>query len=123
MILWFKGFLNAMKPRSAKAKGKLLEKFIAEWLRNTGLDPQARPEIGSGAGKFKGDIATKLPLTIECKNQKVFHANKFIEQAEEASFGYQDYCVIWHPPYRPMEGSYVFMPLSLFEKLLKLSKL
>ena len=112
-----------MKPRSRKAKGKLLEKWIAEWLRNTGLDPQARPEIGSGSGRFKGDIATRLPITIECKNQKGFRANQFIEQVEQASLGYQDYCVIWHPPQRPMQGSYVFMPLSLFEKLLKLSKL
>ena len=105
--------------KSPKAKGKLLEKFIAEWLRNTGIDPQARPEVGSGSGRYKGDIATKLPLTIECKNTKNFHAEQFMKQAEEASMGYQEAIVIWKPPNKPPENSRVFMSLSLFEKLLK----
>jgi len=111
-----------MKPRNAKQKGKLLEKWVAERFRHTGIDPQARPEIGSGSGRLKGDIATKLPITIECKNTKTFKANKFMKQVEKESLGYQEFVVIWHPPYKPMEGSYVMMSYSLFERLLKFFK-
>jgi hypothetical protein len=108
-----------MRPKSRIAKGKLLEKWVAERLRHTGLDPEARREIGSGSGRFKGDIATKLPITFECKNTKNFQAKAYLKQAEEASMGYQEACVIWHPPGTPMENSKVFMPWSLFETLLK----
>ena len=108
-----------MKPNSARAKGKLLEKWVAERLRNTGIDPQARQEIGSGSGMLKGDIATKLPITIECKNSKNFSIRKAVKQAQEASMGYQEHCVIWHPNYVAMENSLVVMPWSLFEKLIK----
>src|SRR3990167_1033189 len=108
-----------MKPRSAKAKGKLLEKWLAERLRHTGLDSMARPEIGSGSGKFKGDIATKLPLTFECKNTKNFQAMAYLRQAEEAGMGYQDAVVVWHPPQTSLEDSKVFINWDLFEKLIK----
>lgn len=110
-----------MKPRSAKAKGKLLEKWLAERLRHTGLDPMARPEIGSGSGRFKGDIATKLPITFECKNTKNFQSKAYLAQAEKAAMGYQEAVVVWHPPMTPLEGSKVFMSWSLFESLLKMS--
>ena len=108
-----------MKPRSAKAKGKLLEKWVAEQLRHSGLDPMARPEIGSGSGTFKGDIATKLPLTFECKNTAKFSPAAFYRQADEAAMGYQDPIVIWHPPQTPMGSSKVMMSWDMFIRLAK----
>lgn len=114
----FSLFYNMLK--SPNAKGKILEKWIAERLRHTGLDPQARPEIGSGSGTLKGDIATKLPITIECKNTAVFRSS-YLNQAERESLGYQEAVVIWHPPRKPLEASKVFMNYSLFETLLKLA--
>jgi hypothetical protein len=100
-------------------KGRELEKWVSERLRHTGLDPYARPEIGSGSGRFKGDITTKLPITFECKNTANFQAKKFLKQAEDASMGYQEAVVIWHPNGVPMENSKVFMSWSLFETLMK----
>lgn len=97
----------------------MLEKWVAERFRHTGIDPQARPEIGSGSGRLKGDIATKLPITIECKNTRTFKANKFMRQVEKESLGYQDFVIIWHPCGVPMEDSKVFMTYEFFEKLLK----
>ena len=108
-----------MKPQSAIAKGKLFEKWFAERLRHLGLDPNARREIGSGSGRFKGDIATSLPITFELKNTANFHAKKYLKQAEDAAMGYQEACVLWHPPGKPMENYKVFMSASLFESLLK----
>ena len=108
-----------MLPKSAKAKGKLLEKWVSEQLRYSGIDKQARPEIGSGSGKFKGDISTKLPLTIECKNTKNFQSKKFIAQAEKASMGYQESIVVWHPPQTKMDSSKVMISWQFFMILIK----
>lgn len=108
-----------MKPRSAKAKGKLFERWFAERLRHIGLDDHARPEIGSGGGRHKGDIATRLPITFELKNTKNFQAKAYLKQAEDAAMGYQEAIVLWHPPGEPMENYKAFMSASLFEKLLK----
>lgn len=107
--------------KSPQAKGKLFEKWFAERLRHLGLDDNARREIGSGSGRFKGDIATKLPITFELKNTKNFSAKAYLKQAEDATMGYQEACVLWKPPGEPMENYKVFMSASLFEKLLKLS--
>lgn len=58
-----------MKPRSAINKGKRYEKYIAEIIRESGLDPRAGREIGSGSGRAKGDIRSTIPFLIECKNE------------------------------------------------------
>lgn len=58
-----------MKPKSAIEKGKRYEKHIAEIIRESGLDPRAGREIGSGSGLSKGDIRSTIPFLIECKNE------------------------------------------------------
>jgi len=65
-----------MKPRSAKAKGKLLEKYVADQIREKGIDLKAYPSHGSGSSPTeKGDIWTSMMILgqnagIECKNQE-----------------------------------------------------
>ena len=65
-----------MKPRSAKAKGKILESYVAEQIRDKEIDPRAYPSHGSGSSPTeKGDIWTSMMILgqnagIECKNHK-----------------------------------------------------
>jgi hypothetical protein len=64
-----------MKAKSAKAKGKLLEQYVADQIREKGIDPRAYPSHGSGSGtREKADIWTSMMVLdqnagIECKNQ------------------------------------------------------
>lgn len=64
-----------MKGKSAVAKGKILEKHIADQIRFKGLDPKAYPAHGSGnTNREKADIWTSWQILgqnvgIECKNQ------------------------------------------------------
>ena len=109
-----------MKPRSRIAKGKELENFIVHWLRNTGLDKDAMRTPGSGSGRFKGDIYTpNLPIVLECKNHKTPHVAEWIKQADDQTFGYQPWAVIWHPTKVPMESSVAIVPLDIFKILLR----
>lgn len=65
-----------MKASSAIAKGKLLEDYVAQQIRDKGIDPKAYRAHGSGNGNTeKGDIWTSMMILgqnagIECKNQK-----------------------------------------------------
>ena len=110
-----------MKPQSAKAKGKILEDWIAERLRLSGLDKRAYRQKGSGSGNFKGDVWNDLNLCIEAKNQTNFKPAWF-KQAERESLGVQEPIVVWHPPNKPLEDSKVYMNWDYFENLLKKSK-
>lgn len=63
-----------MTPKSAIAKGKLLEEHVASQIREKGIDPRAYRSFGSGNGNLeKGDIWTSMMILgqnagIECKN-------------------------------------------------------
>ena len=109
-----------MKPKSAIAKGKVLENFIVQWLRNKKLDEKAIRTPGSGNGRFRGDVYTpNLPVVIECKNQKTPHLAQWIEQAEGQTFGYSPWVLVWHPPGQAMESSVAVIPLELLEILFR----
>lgn len=66
-----------MKPKSAIQKGKLLEDWVCDQIREKGIDPKAYRSHGSGNGnREKSDIWTSAKMLgqnmgIECKNQKV----------------------------------------------------
>ncbi len=108
-----------MNPKSAIQKGKLLEQFVVDQLRHSGLDKQASRTPGSGSGKLKGDIFTKLPIIIECKNTKGFQAKKFWKQAEDQGLGYSEVALFWHPPQSPLESTKVMVSLQLFMMMAK----
>lgn len=67
--------LKCMKPRSAIAKGKILESYVADQIREKGIDEKAYRAHGSGSGnREKSDIWTSVMVNgrnvgIECKNQ------------------------------------------------------
>lgn len=110
-----------MKAQSAIEKGKLLENFIVDRLRLSGLDTRAYRQKGSGNGLNKGDVWNDLNLCIECKNQKNF-SKDWAKQVRKESLGIQTPVVIWHPPQVPLEDSIVIIDWGYFESLLLKSK-
>ena len=107
-----------MKPRSAKAKGKLLEQFIVDRLQETGLDPRAYPQRGSGSGKNKGDIWNSLGLHFEAKNQKAIHWKVWKDQLDDENVSHLPTVLVWHPPRDSIENSVVILDWHFFEELL-----
>lgn len=112
-----------MNPKSAIQKGKDLENYVADLLVKSGIDRHASRQIGSGSGKKKGDIATSIPWTIECKNTKTFNWKSASEQVKREAMGYQKEAIVWHPPNRPMDQSIVILNINDFITLLEGSKM
>src|SRR3990167_9098211 len=85
-----------MNPKSAIAKGKILENYVADMLREKGLDSKAYRSHGSGSGnREKSDIWTSLMICgrnagFECKNHKVLKIPEWWKQTEKLSMlGYE----------------------------------
>jgi hypothetical protein len=114
-----------MLARSAKDKGRRYENLIAKAIRDSGLDPRAGREIGSGSGTMKGDIRSTIPFLIEAKNQKTVHALDWIDQAKEqasSGFAWKDrWALVFRDPRTPesQEISYVVLDFYEFLNLLK----
>lgn len=111
-----------MNPKSAIAKGKELEDFIVSKLRNSGLDPRAVRNPGSGNGKMKGDINNGLGLTIECKNTKKCPGKAEFAQLRREAMGYGVEVMVWHPPKFSLEDSVVLLNINDFLEFLKRAK-
>ena len=111
-----------MNPKSAIAKGKLLEDHVAKRLRELGLDIRADRQAGSGNGLRKGDIVTDIGVTIECKNVQRLNFNEAAKQVQSASMGYQNTCIVFHPQRVPLEDSVAIIPLEDYLSLLKFKK-
>lgn len=108
-----------MKNKSAKAKGKVLEDFVAQKIRESGLDNNAKRQIGSGSGKFKGDISTSINWCIECKNTRSFMWDKTSKQVAREAMGTQNEVIVWHPYGRPLDDSIAILNINDFIELLK----
>lgn len=83
-----------VKPQSAKAKGRNLQKKIIEILiKELGIHPEDLESRSMGAGGEDVIMARaarqKFPFSVECKNQEKLNLWKSLEQAEENS---GDYC-------------------------------
>ncbi len=111
-----------MLTQSAKAKGRDLENFVAQLLRDSGLDQRASRNPGSGSGKQKGDIWNALGLTIECKNTKKAPGKQEFEQVRREALGYGIETIIWHPPQVSLDESKVIINIHDWIELLKKSK-
>jgi hypothetical protein len=78
-----------MKSSSAKAKGKLLEDYVADQIVLKGIDLKARRDNASGSGtREKGDISTSMMVLgqnagIECKNQATLHIPNWWKQTKK----------------------------------------
>lgn len=107
------------KIQTARQRGKDLENFVADKLKNSGLDPQAIRQIGSGSGLRKGDIHNSLGWTFECKNVGRFNWEEAAKQVRREAMGYQKECIIYHPKNRPLDDSVAIININDFIELLK----
>ena len=113
-----------MNTRSKKSKGSRFEHFIASQIRESGLDPEAKRQVLSGAGVDKGDIKTTLPFMIECKNTKQVYALEWIRQvkreAEIGSANPDNWCVVFRNPKKPeFHESFVILGFDQWLELMK----
>ena len=73
-----------MKAQGKKHKGSRLERKVASLIRQKGLDKDCKRMVLSGADwAFRGDILTKLPYMIECKNNERHNIWKEWDQAKD----------------------------------------
>ena len=69
-------------PTSKQIKGREFETKIAQDLRESGLDKEARRMPASGALEdLKSDIITSLPIHIEAKRQETWDIGAYYNQA------------------------------------------
>ena len=88
-----------MKTSSAKAKGRLLQKWFVEVLiENLQLNPndlESRPMGSQGEDVILGNESRKkFPLSVECKNQEAVNVWKSYEQCQDNCKGYEPCLVI-----------------------------
>lgn len=82
-----------MKPASAKAKGSLHERRVADILRGFGYKAQRAPLSGA-IPWMKEDVVSNFPFFIECKNTET---TKFLEwyRTVETKAGAKPPIIIW----------------------------
>lgn len=78
-----------MTPKSAIAKGKILEQYVCDQIRDKGIDPKAYRSHGSGNGNSeKSDVWTSMMVLgqnigLECKNQSTLHIPDWWRQTKK----------------------------------------
>ena len=111
-------------PQSAIQKGKLLENYVSQEIRKKRLDTLAMRQLGSGSGKWKGDINTKMKVlnrqaVIECKNQANVHFQEWWKQCDKQTLGYGEPVLVIKLQNEPLEASKVVIYLDTFLELVK----
>ncbi len=96
-----------MKTSSAKAKGRLLQKWFAKLLvEELGVDSEdleSRPMGSSGEDIIMGKQTREVfPYSVECKNQEAVNVWKAYEQAESNCKGYEPLVVIKRNRTKPL---------------------
>lgn len=109
-----------MQIKSAKNKGRELENFIVQLLRESGLDSRASRNPGSGSGnRQKGDVWNALGLCIEAKNTVKAPGKAEFDQVRREAGPYETEVIVWHPPKLPLDDSKVILNIHDFIELLK----
>ncbi len=115
-----------MNIKSAKNKGKRLEKFVSEQIEEEGLGKATRTP-GSGSGQKKGDIFSGLDFMIECKNEAQTNFLPNVDQAkrdcEKGNYYKEKWCLITRDPrYPEFERLYATIDMWELFRLLKKNK-
>lgn len=117
-----------MKGKSAKAKGKLLEDYVADQIILKGLDSKAHRDGASGAGnREKGDINTSMMVLgqnagIECKNQATLHIPEWWKQTKKLESLQREPILAFKQFGEPLTETKVIIYLDTFLELVKLSQ-
>lgn len=109
---------KTMKTSSAKAKGRLLQKWFANLLvEELDVDPEdieSRPMGSQGEDVIMGKQTRNIfPYSVECKNQEAVNVWKAYEQATENCKGYEPLVVIKRNRSKPL----VVMDAEAFVRL------
>ena len=109
-----------MKTSSAKAKGRLLQKWFARLLiEEIDLDPddlESRPMGSGGEDIIMGKQSrNEFPYSIECKNQEKVNVWEAYAQALDNCKGYEPLVVIKRNRHKPL----VLLDAEHFVKLFK----
>ena len=109
-----------MKPQSAKAKGRNLQKWTRERLiEELDIHPEDIKSTSMGAGGEDVIMARaareKFPYSIECKNQESINIWKSYEQAKENAGEYEPIVVLKRNNTKPL----VLVDADYFVKLHK----
>ena len=96
-----------MKPKSAKAKGRILQKWFTKLLVDVleldDEDMESRPMGSQGEDIIIGKQSrNKFPYSIECKNQESLNVWKSYEQAESNSGDYEPILFIKRNNQKPL---------------------
>ena len=96
-----------MRPQSAKAKGRNLQKKVRELLiEQLNIDPEDIESRSMGAGGedlIMAKAARNLfPYSIECKNQESLNIWAAYKQAEENCKGYEPLAIIKRNHHKPL---------------------
>jgi hypothetical protein len=117
-----------MKPTSAKQKGKDLEDWIADKIREKGMDDKACRSAGSGSGnREKADISTCVKILgknigIEAKNQKRLAIPEWIAQTDKLELlGYEP-VLVFKLPYKPLDDARAVIRVETLLELIKWQK-
>ncbi len=98
-----------MKPASAKAKGRVLQQYVAGLIVGSffGLesdDVVSRPMGSGGCDLLMSPMAQRLfPVSTECKNLKTHPGPSALEQAAYNAYPDTIPVVAWKPPRKGME--------------------
>lgn len=116
-----------MKPSSSKAKGKLLEDYVADQIVKKGIDPKARRDGASGAGnREKGDVSTSMMILgqnagIECKNHTTLHIQEWWKQTKKLESLSREPVLVFKIYGESMEETKAIVYLDTLLELIKLS--
>lgn len=114
-----------MKASSAKAKGKLLEDYVADQIISKGIDPRARREFSSGSGnREKADIWTSMTILgqnvgIECKNQKTLAIPDWWRQTKKLESLGREPVLVFRLPYEEFGDTKCVIYLDLLLEMAK----
>jgi hypothetical protein len=108
-----------MKARSAHNKGKRMEKFVLDYIREN-LDAHAYHPKGSGNGEEKGDVY--LPnhdVVIEVKNAHTVKIAAWWDQTEEQAHNQTPCLIFRHPRYGETKKTLAVIYFEDYVELLK----
>lgn len=112
--------------QSNKAKGRNLQRFVAEklskisgipWGREDEMEIQSRPMGQAGADIIlRGEAAKRFPYAFECKSGESFQLVKTIEQARENATDKRPWVIVHRR--KKFRNPIVMMDWDTFEKLI-----
>ena len=117
-----------MKAKSSIAKGKFLEDYVADQIREKGIDPKAYRSHGSGSGnREKGDIWTSMMILgqnagIECKNQKTFAIPDWWRQTRKLEKLGREPVLVFKENHAPLGDTLALVYLDTLLELIKSQK-